>query len=104
MKSALSSVASLLLAVVCSWYGAEFAGRPTASGEPYRPSALTCASNRFRFGTRLQVTAGGKSVIVRVNDRTAKKHAARIDLSPAAFTKLAPLHQGLVEASVKVLP
>jgi len=103
MKSVLSSVASLLLAVVCSWYGAEFAGRRTASGEPYDASALTCASNRFRLGTRLRVTAGGRSVVVRVNDRTAEKYADRIDLTPAAFTKLADLKTGLVEATVKVL-
>ena len=105
MKSALSSVASLMLAVVCSWYGEKFAGRPTASGEPYNTSALTCASNQHRIGTRLRLTSGGHSVIVRVNDRTAKKYANRIDLSPAAFTKLAgSLCQGLVEASVEVLP
>jgi expansin (peptidoglycan-binding protein) len=38
-----------------------------------------------------------------VNDRTAEKYADRIDLTPAAFTKLADLKTGLVEATVKVL-
>lgn len=104
MKSAHCSTASILLAVVCSWYGERFAGRPTASGEPYSTSGLTCASNQHKLGTRLRLTSGGHSVIVRVNDRTAKKYATRIDLSPAAFTKLAGLKTGLVEATVEVLP
>ena len=104
MKSALSSITSLMLAVVCSWYGGSFAGRPTASGELYSVSGLTCASNQHKLGTRLRLTSGGNSVIVRVNDRTAKNYANRIDLSPAAFTKLAGLKTGLVEASVEVLP
>lgn len=99
MKTSLTI--SLGLALVCSWYGET--GRKTASGEPYDTSALTCASNRFKFGTRLRVTAGGRSVDVRVNDRTSTKHE-RLDLSPAAFQKLSDLRTGLIEAEVTVIP
>lgn len=99
MKS--STIISFGLALVCSWYGET--GQKTASGEPYDTSALTCASNRFKFGTRLRVTAGGRSVVVRVNDRTSPKHD-RLDLSPAAFKKLSDLRTGLIEAEVEVLP
>jgi len=97
-----SAFLNAALVVVCSWYGST--GQPTASGQPYDTSALTCASNRYKFGTRLRVTAGGRSVVVRVNDRTSPKYADRIDLSPAAFTKLSDLRTGLIEAEVEVLP
>lgn len=56
---------------VASWYGG---GEPlneyTASGEPFEPSLLTCASWDYEFGTLLKVTnlENGLSVIVRVND------------------------------------
>jgi rare lipoprotein A len=89
--------------MVVSWYGPGFEGKPTASGEIFRPEAMTAASNQYPLGTTLRVTASGRSVVVRVNDRTAKKYADRIDLTPAAFTKLAPLKTGLVEAQVEVL-
>lgn len=95
-----STASSLFLALVCSWYGEAFRGRPTASGELYDPSALTAASRQFPLNTRLRVSAGGHSVIVRVNDRTSQRFADRLDLSPAAFQQLAPLSQGIVKASV----
>ncbi len=54
-----------------SWYGPGFAGQPTASGEPFDPNKLTCASPWLPFNTMLQVTSTvtGRSVVVRVNDR-----------------------------------
>lgn len=105
MKSVrFSTLLSSLVLVTCSWYGEFFAGRLTANGELYRTSALTCASNQHAFGTRLLVTAGARSVVVRVNDRTARQFSHRVDLSPAAFQQLAPLKQGLVQAEVTVLP
>jgi Lytic transglycolase len=55
----------------CSYYSDALAGRSTASGEPYDPSAYTAAHRELRFGTVLRVTRidTGASTIVRVNDR-----------------------------------
>jgi hypothetical protein len=60
----------------------EHPGR-TASGEKYRPNGLTAAHRTLPLGTRLQVVnlQNGKSVMLRVNDRTPRKVKRIIDLS-----------------------
>jgi rare lipoprotein A len=92
-----------MLAVVCSFYSESFRGKPTASGEPFDPSAMTAASNHHPLGTKLRVTAGRRSVVVTVNDRISRRHGDRLDLSPRAFKELAPLDRGLIEANLQVL-
>lgn len=80
-----------------SWYGEEFRGRKTASGEIFDPDKLTCATNQFPFGTMLKVSYRDKEVIVRVNDRGGfEKHGRIIDLSKKAFSELAPLSKGII--------
>jgi rare lipoprotein A len=71
---------------VASWYGPGFAGRRTASGEVFNPSALTCAHKSLPFGTRLQVRNPdtGRSVWVRVNDRGPYAAGRQLDLSQGA--------------------
>ena len=56
---------------VASWYGRELAGRPTASGEPFRPSRRTAAHPKLPFGTVVRVTRLDTQAHVRVviNDR-----------------------------------
>ena len=56
---------------MASFYGREFSGRKTASGERFDKNALTAAHRTLPFGTMLRVTSlsNRKSVIVRVNDR-----------------------------------
>jgi rare lipoprotein A len=87
-----------------SWYGHELAGRPMANGRPFDPTKLTCASWFYPLGTRLRVTAGARSVVVTVTDRGPATPLVRqgriIDLSRAAFSRLAPLRQGLVRVHV----
>jgi rare lipoprotein A len=77
----------------------------TASGEPLDDTALTCASWAYPFGTKLRVSSGSRSVVVRVNDRGPSKRLVAqgraIDLSQAAFMKLAPLKAGVVRVSVE---
>ena len=41
---------------VASWYGGEFHGRPTSSGEIYDMNQLTCAHNTLPLGTGVMVT------------------------------------------------
>lgn len=59
-------------------------GSRTASGERFNTMALTAAHRTLRFGTRVRVTHGGASVIVRVNDRGPWVRGRCLDLSWAA--------------------
>ena len=72
--------------VTASYYGKEFAGRSTASGEKFNPSGMTAAHRAFPFGTRVRVThsRNGRSVIVRINDRGPFIKGRSIDLSAGA--------------------
>jgi rare lipoprotein A len=89
---------------VASWYGAEFAGRPTASGEIFDPSKLTASHPTLPFGTMLTVTnlANGKSVEVRVNDRGPFTKSRLIDVSRAAAEKLGMLGTGTARVRIVV--
>ncbi len=49
------------MVAVCSWYGNEFHGRPTASGQIFNEEDLTCASKTLPFGTRLALTQTGQA-------------------------------------------
>ena len=75
---------------IASWYGREFEGRPTASGEIFDSSQLTAAHPALPFGTMLVVTNrhNNRSVIVRVNDRGPFVQARIIDVSRAAAEQL----------------
>ena len=92
------------IANYATWYGNQFNGRLTASGERFNQHAMTCASNKYKFGTRLKVTntANGKSVICRVNDRGKLGKGVVVDLSKGAFAKIAPLSQGKIKVKVTV--
>lgn len=63
------------------------AGKPTASGERFRPGGLTAAHPSLPMGSRVRVThlGNGRSVVVRINDRGPSRWTHRIiDLSTAA--------------------
>jgi rare lipoprotein A len=93
---------------VASWYGAEFAGRPTASGEVYDPSQLTGAHRNLPLDSWVQVTnlANGRKVNLRINDRGPFKdtHLRIIDVSWAAARDLGMLGTGLARVEVVALP
>lgn len=69
-----------------SWYGGDFQGHETASGENYNMTDLTCAHRSLPLGTLVRVTnlVNHKSVVVRVNDRGPFLASRIIDLSYAA--------------------
>lgn len=73
---------------VCSWYGNEFDGRPTASGQIFNEDDFTCASKTLPFGTVLALTRGAKRIIVVVNDRGPFVTGRDLDLSKAAAAAL----------------
>ncbi|HEY3446284.1 MAG TPA: septal ring lytic transglycosylase RlpA family protein [Myxococcales bacterium] len=88
-----------------SFYSASLEGNPTASGEPYRGEALTCAHRTFAFGTRLEVTnlENGRSVEVVVNDRGPFVRGRVIDLSMKAARELGMVGRGVVRVRIRRL-
>ena len=70
--------------VLASWYGLDFQGEPTASGEPYNAYGYTAAHKKLPFGTDLLVSYGGRSVRVTVNDRGPFIAGRKLDLSMGA--------------------
>ena len=75
---------------LASWYGRQFQGRRTASGESYDMYAMTAAHPTLPIPSyaRIRNPANGREVIVRINDR-GPFHAGRIvDLSYAAALRL----------------
>ncbi len=88
-----------------SYYGRRFQGRRTASGERYDTRRLTCAHPTAPFGARLRVTEleGGRSVVVRVNDRGPFARGRIVDLSLAAARELGILQRGVARVRVERL-
>jgi rare lipoprotein A len=72
---------------VASYYGNE-SGSKTASGERFNQNAMTCAHRSLPFGTKLRVSAGGRSVVVTVNDRGPFVRGRVLDLSKGAARAL----------------
>ena len=94
----------LLIGWVCTWYGGNFHGNHTYSGEIFDKNGMTCASNYFEMGTILKVTniENQKSVVVRVTDKGAFT-GKKIDLSEGAFKKISILQRGVLKIVIKVL-
>jgi len=87
-----------------SWYGIEERGRPTASGEPMDPAALTAAHPTLPFGTIVEVTniATGAAIHVRINDRGPFVRSRVIDLSHEAARRLGILQKGVAQVRLTV--
>lgn len=88
-----------------SWYGQDFHGRRTASGEVFDSEALTAAHPTLPIPSLVQVTnlENGREVIVRVNDR-GPFHAGRlIDVSRRAAEVLGFEQQGQARVHVRYL-
>lgn len=86
-----------------SFYCCEHHGRLTASGERFDQNAMTAAMpSRKHLGQRYRVTAGGKSVVVRITDTGGfAKYGRVIDLSRGAFAKLAPTSKGIIQVCLE---
>ena len=91
---------------IVSHYGHAFAGRKTASGETFDPDALTMAHRTLPFGTRVRVTnlENRHSVDVVVNDRGPFVGNRIGDLSLAAARRIGMVDDGVVEATLEVMP
>jgi rare lipoprotein A len=88
-----------------SWYGSDFHGKPTSSGEIYDMYQLTCAHNTFPLGTAVMVTnlENGKSLELKVNDRGPFVKDRIIDLSYAAAQILGIWEKGTAFVKVEVI-
>jgi rare lipoprotein A len=75
---------------LASWYGRQFHGNRTASGERYDMFAMTAAHPTLPIPSYARVTnvRTGAAAIVRINDRGPFKRDRVIDLSYAAAVKL----------------
>jgi rare lipoprotein A len=90
---------------VASWYGGEFHGRSTSSGEIYDMYQLTCAHNTFPLGTTVMVTnlENGRSLELKVNDRGPFVKERIIDVSYAAAQMLGMWAKGTAPVKVEVV-
>ncbi len=88
-----------------SWYGEEFQGEPTASGEPYDMNGLTAAHRHLPLGTTVQVTnlRNKRTVLLRINDRGPNLRGRLIDVSWAAAQRLGFVHAGLTRVRLRVV-
>jgi rare lipoprotein A (peptidoglycan hydrolase) len=90
---------------LASWYGEQHRGLLMANGQRFDPDRLTAASWFFELGTKVVVTHDDRSVVVEITDRGPAKRLVqdgrKIDLSRAAFAKLADPDLGLIEVSVR---
>jgi rare lipoprotein A len=90
---------------VASWYGKDFHGRPTASGEIYNMHAMTAAHKTLPFGTVVLVTnlENNRQVRVTINDRGPFVRGRIIDLSYAAFKRLERVEKGTARVRLETL-
>jgi len=90
---------------VASWYGPDFHGLATSSGETYDMHAMTAAHTTLPIPTWVEVTnlANGRRVTVRVNDRGPFVDNRIIDLSFAAATALDMVRAGTARVEVRTV-
>src|SRR5262245_17651007 len=90
---------------LASWYGPQFHGRRTASGEVFNQDKFTAAHPTLPWGSKVKVTnlTNGKSVDVRINDRGPYGKGRIIDVSRAAARALDMVGQGLATVQIELL-
>lgn len=82
-----------------SWYGAQFHGKKTSSGQTFDMYAMTAAHKSLPLLSYAKVTnpKNHRSIVVRINDRGAFHGKREMDLSYAAAKKLGIQGLGSVE-------
>jgi rare lipoprotein A len=85
-----------------SYYSYPFHGRMTASGTVFDKDDFSAAHKSLPFGMMIRVTnlENGRSIIVPITDRGPFIGERILDLSEAAFAKIAPLKNGLIRVQV----
>lgn len=90
---------------MASWYGEDFHGWMTASGEIYDMETLTGAHRTLPLGSIVKVTnvENGKQVRIRINDRGPYVSGRILDLSYAAAHRLGMMEGGVSAVSLEVV-
>jgi rare lipoprotein A len=90
---------------IASWYGKDFHGKPTSSGEIYDMYQLTCAHNTLPLGTLVMVTnmENGESIELKVNDRGPFVKNRIVDVSYAAAQIIGMYAKGTAYVKVEAL-
>jgi rare lipoprotein A len=101
----LESAAGYVEQGVASWYGPDFHGKRTATGETYDMHAMTGAHPTLPLPAWVRVTnlQNGRSVEVRLNDRGPFSKNRIIDLSRAAAERLDMVRTGTAMVEVQSL-
>jgi len=88
-----------------SWYGEEFEGNTTASGEVYDSNGLTAAHPTLPFGTTVRVTnlSNRRNILLRINDRGPYIGRRLIDVSQRAAKRLGFIDSGTTPVRVEVV-
>ena len=88
-----------------SWYGKQFHGRRTSSGETYDMYKMTAAHPTLPLPTYVRVRNldNGRTAVVRVNDRGPFKKGRIIDLSYAAAGKLGVVRTGTARVAIETI-
>lgn len=88
-----------------SWYGPDFHGKKTASGETYNKYAHTAAHKTLPFGTKVYVTNlnNGLSTTVTINDRGPFKAGRIIDLSYSAAKDINMVGTGTAPVTIRAI-
>jgi rare lipoprotein A len=90
---------------IASWYGDDFHGWVTASGEIYDMHMLTAAHRTLPLGTMVRVTnvVNGRHVVIRINDRGPYVNGRILDVSYGAAKRLNMLRDGISAIQLEVV-
>jgi rare lipoprotein A len=101
----LASAAGYVEQGVASWYGPDFHGGRTATGETYDMTAMTGAHPTLPLPAWVRVTnlQNGRSVVIRLNDRGPFSKNRIIDLSRKAAEELDMIRSGTALVEVRSL-
>ena len=90
---------------IASWYGDQFAGKPTANGEIFDPNLVSAAHKTLPLPSVVRVTnlENGRTLVVRVNDRGPFVAGRIIDLSREAARRLGSKKNGIARVRVQIL-
>jgi rare lipoprotein A len=88
-----------------AWYGLEFQGKKTASGEVFDMNGLSAAHRTLPLGTVIRVTnlENGKSIDTRVTDRGPFSRNRILDLSYGAARELGFADEGTTRVQIEAL-
>ncbi|TAM81499.1 MAG: septal ring lytic transglycosylase RlpA family protein [Acidobacteria bacterium] len=90
---------------LASWYGQEFHGHPTASGQSFDMEGLTCAHRKLPLGTLVKVTnvLNARWLVLEVTDRGPWVANRVLDVSKGAAKRLGFIDAGLTPVCIQVV-